>query len=166
MAAFPALSTSDLEDFSGRVDYTGFEEVALKQAALLFRLATGMPLDGFPESGDDRELATYGILAMADSLALAQPYAKVMATPFSSETIGSYSYSKMQNSVKNREPTGILWFDLAVERLKVDGEGGISFGGIEVFEHDLDTATGADTANRRLVGPSDVVGDVPIRAWL
>ena len=160
MAEFPVLTLNDVADFTGRPvaaypqTYTA---TALKQARMLFRMATC--LKTFPDDEFEAELAKYAILSMAEALVLAQPYQAALANPFQSESIGSYSYSKIAGVVASGVPTGLSWFDSAVQRLGVcdlSGTGvigGGSSGGIEVFEHQGTFAPGYN--NVRLVGPAD-----------
>ena len=129
----------DLADFTGRpvasfpVTYT--TNSALPQALLLFKLGTCI---ASPDalSPEEQQLVDFAVLSMADAIGLASKYATVVAAPFNSESIGSYSYSKAARAVQNREDTGVVWFDMAVRQLSVcDLQDGISMtGGIEVFE--------------------------------
>ena len=96
MARLTVPDVEDLANFSGRDEssYEIFAEEALKQATLLFELSSC--LDSLPSFGSpDYELCRNAILEMADKLYLGQLYAKAKASPFQSETIGSYSYSKV-----------------------------------------------------------------------
>ena len=91
MATYPSYQLSDLSSFSGRsaVEYTneGYVATALAQATLLFKLGTC--LREWPDDSTKAELAKMAILSMADAIYLAQPFQKILANPFSSETIGS-----------------------------------------------------------------------------
>lgn len=89
------------------------------------------------------QLAIQGILAMADYVYLRQPYQQVIASPLTSETIGSYSYAKAASQVGRNaaalevtgENTGVIMYDLAVQFLaKRTRAGGVYHGGITVFE--------------------------------
>lgn len=155
---YPVLTKTDLAKFSGRPEasYKGdYPETALSQALLLFKLGTC--LAGLPDDPTKAELARMGILAMADDIFLKQKYQQVSASPFSSESIGSYSYSKRAQQASQGEETGVMWFDLAVGQLgECERNDGISSGGgIEVFEHDATFVQGAGE-NVRMLSPKDL----------
>lgn len=161
MADYPTLSFVDISQFSGRsVDeydptYSG---TALAQATLLFKVATC--LTALPDDEVNYELAKAAILAMAEQFVLSQPYAKTVASPFSSETIGSYSYSKAAQHIAAGQDTGVLWFDLAVSRLGVCDEvdNAFGYGGIEIMEHDATYIKGqGGGGNIRYVPEEDVI---------
>lgn len=158
MAAYPNLEASDLVTFSGRLasDYSEYAATALKQATLLFKLGTC--LKEFPDDEIKAELASTAILAMADAIYLAQPFQAVLSNPFSSETIGSYSYSKVAGAVAGALPTGITWFDIAVSQLGVCEltDSVPTGGGIEIFENDALFANGMHTGNVRMLAPQDL----------
>lgn len=136
--AYPIYTKEDLASYTGRdlTEYSGFSDTAIQQATLLFKIATC--LADLPDDPIQVELAQYAILSIADAIVLAQPFQKVIANPFSSESIGSYSYSKASKAVAAGLPTGISWFDLAVGQMSVCeiSDGMPTGGGIEVFEHD------------------------------
>lgn len=156
MAEIPALTPQDLADFSGRsVDsYTNYSEQAIIQATLLFKIGTCLVALGDDET--EAQLAKMAIAAFADHVYLARAYAKAAASPFSSESLGSYSYSKSASQVAKGEKTGVFWFDLAVEKLGRchDNDDVPEFGGIEVFEHD-GTFVVSMEGNVRLLSPQD-----------
>lgn len=61
-------------------------------------------------------------------------------SPFQSETVGSYTYSKVSASVRNREDTGVPAFDRAVEMfahfcIDVDDTYSSSTSSEQVFKH-------------------------------
>jgi hypothetical protein len=165
---YPTFTAVDLSDFSGRPEasYTPFATQALKQATLLFKLATC--LTSWPTDPDSAELASYAIISIADALVLTQPYQLTHASPFQSESIGSYSYSKMvlryRQSIENGSPVGVTWFDLAVQKLGIcelgglNGGGGVASDSIGVFEEDgtFGTKDGDDSGKRYLLGPAQV----------
>ncbi len=139
MAEYPPLSFADISAFSGRAlsDYDPvYSTTAIAQATLLFKIATC--LTQLPDDETAQALAKAAILDMAEKFILVQPYAATMASPFTSESIGSYSYSKMAQQIISKERTGVMWFDLAVSELSVCDEMDQAFfyGGIEVMEHD------------------------------
>lgn len=119
MAQYPTYTASDVALFSGgqEADYGDYLEQALTQATLLFKIGTC--LAQFPDNEMDAEIAKLGILSMADAIYGSQPFQATLRNPFSSETIGSYSYSKMSSAVSAGLPTGVSWFDLATTRLSV-----------------------------------------------
>jgi hypothetical protein len=151
-----------LADWSGRPEasYSGFATSALLQATIMFATVTELTPDDFgtlaaeTDSGGqtaDYQLAIQGILAMADYVYLRQPYQQVIASPLTSENIGSYSYAKAASQVGRNaaalevtgENTGITLYDLAVQFLaKRTRAGGVSTGGITVFEEgsEIDSA--------------------------
>lgn len=156
---YPTYTKQDLADFSGRdvVTYTAYAETsALPQATLLFKIGTC--LADFPTDPTQAALAKMAILSMADAIVLVQPYQTVIANPFSSETIGSYSYSKVASAVASGLPTGIAWFDLAIKELSVcDINDNIpSGGGVEVFEYDGLFAPGVRKGNALFLSPRDI----------
>lgn len=91
---------------------------AFPQALLLFKLGTCLasPDDLSP---DQQQLVDLAILSMADAIHLAAPYQTALASPFSSESIGSYSYSRIAAAVSQGLPTGVSWFDIAIQQLSV-----------------------------------------------
>jgi len=152
MLAVP--SVANLAAFTGRAEssFTGFATQALTQATLLFSVVTR--LTDFPTGTDPdtRQLAINAILEMADRIYLEQPYAAAKSTPYSSETIGSYSYAKGSTAAKakDRQPTGLLWWDLAVDELSLPERSIVASGSIAV-DH---TAVYCDAdGNRYVLGP-------------
>ena len=155
--AFPLYVKQDLADFSGRIlaSYGGYADTAIAQSTLLFKIGTC--LADFPQELTEASLAKMGILAMADAVFLNQPYQQQLASPFSTEHIGSYSYSKAVKAVTVGLDTGIMWFDLAISRLsQCPVNDGIPMGGgIEVFESTGMLMAGAHD-NFRFLGPEDI----------
>lgn len=159
--AYATYTKEMLANFTGRpaASYSPYaENSAIPQAQLLFKMATCL---ASPDdlTTDEKQLVDYAILSAADAIYLAQPYAEVMANPFQSEGIGSYNYSKMAQAVSMGLPTGIMWFDEAVNRVGVcDITDGLAMsGGIEVFEHDgITVGTSGLTANTRFLSPDDI----------
>jgi hypothetical protein len=129
---------------------------ALTQARLLFKLSTC--LADWPDDPDEASLARYAVLSLADQLTLDQKHAVTVASPFQSESIGSYSYSKtsVRTKVLQGLPTGVSWFDLAVERLGVCEVGAhVESGSIQVFSDDLQLLEDPD-GRVHVLGPRDV----------
>lgn len=129
-------TVAELATFTGRESNTfgAYAVEALAQATLLFYLASS--IEDYPAEDSLNKLVKYGILDMADKIYLSQPYKEDLASPFQSETIGTYSYSKTVNAVKKGNATGVMWFDLAVSKLKVGGSGIGASGSIEGMEFD------------------------------
>lgn len=129
-------TVGELANFSGRSSSTfnNYADEALAQATLLFYLATDV--EEYPSNPQLAKLAKNGILAMADKIYLSQPYQEAAASPFQSETIGSYSYSRLTSAVKKGDATGIMWFDLAVNKLKGGGAEVSDSGSIQGMEWD------------------------------
>lgn len=162
---FPVYEKQDLADYSGRpvASFPPFATRALLQAVLLFQASTC--LTAMPEDAFEASLAKEAILSMADDLLLSQPFKQAKASPFNSESIGSYSYSKTAGNaasastkVASGQPTGVDFFDLAVNKLSVCGMNGStvpSGGGIEAFEWDGPRVQGEGN-NTRLVSPREL----------
>lgn len=149
-------TTTELAEFTGvgEDDLGDYADRALADAVLLFRLATG--LSDWPAEEVAAALARNGVLSMAEALYLSQPYRATLAKPFASESIGSYSYSKLSSAVAGKLPTGIGWFDLAVGQLSAEGALGAAAVAesvsISVVEADgVVTVTGADGATSKAV---------------
>lgn len=157
--AYPVITVDDLANFSGRPasSYTAYAtNSAVPQATLLFKIGTC--LADIPEDPISQELAKMGMMAMADAIVLSQPFQQVLANPFNSETIGSYSYSKVASAVNNGLPTGIVWFDLALQQMSVCEtlDNIPSGGGIEIFEYDGAFALGRHSGNIKFLSPKDI----------
>jgi len=150
-------SVAELATFTGRASNTfgEFAVEALAQATLLFYLATD--LESYPINPQLQMLAKNGILEMADKLYLGQPYQEASASPYQSETIGSYSYSKLTASVRKGDATGVMWFDLAVNKLKSGGSSIGASGSIEGMEWDGLELNGAGKA--KIIGGSGKYND-------
>lgn len=162
---WPIPTITQLADHSGRPEATystAFANQALFQATLLLATLTERP-DSAGLSDDEVSLANQGILAYADHLYLVHPYDAVVASPFSSENIGSYSYSKPSNSGSQRvlasaelksEDTGVMWFDLAIRMLSLHQKiAGVASEAVTVFD---DVFFVNDATGRRVIfGPAD-----------
>lgn len=138
MLAVPTVA--DLSAFTGRptATYGTFAAAALEQATLMFTVLT--KLTAYPDDPDLAKLARYAILELADRLFLEQPFAEFVASPFQSETIMSYTYSratttavKVQNGVK----TGLFWWDLAIDELSQPGSSVLAHGSVRVLPDGL-----------------------------
>jgi hypothetical protein len=159
VAEYPTFTPADLAGFSGRPEASypsPYTDEALKQATLLFKIGTCLAT--FPDDPMQADLAKYAILSMADYIVLNQPNAQVLAGPFQSESLGSYSYSKMAKTAASGGETGVAWFDLAVDQIgQCDQNDEImSGGGIEVFEFDAEFAVARTDGNTvRVLSPKD-----------
>jgi hypothetical protein len=143
---------ADLAAFSGRdsSSFGDYASEALTQATLLFYLATG--LEAYPTDSQLLQLAKYGILDMADKIYLSQPYREATASPYQSETIGTYSYSKAVSAVKKGDATNVMWFDLAVSKLQSKDNAIGASGSIQGMEWDGLEVT--DSGRARIIGAS------------
>lgn len=146
------LTEIDLSQFTGKDagHYGTFVYEALDEAGDLFEIATG--LTELPTAGIAARLARRGILSMAEALYEGNAYRDARHSPFRSETIGSYSYQLAEGNVLSGIPTGIAWFDLAVERLRV-GFSRISSSSISAFDRPGDVRS--EGGRPILVGPAD-----------
>lgn len=150
----PVPTTTQLADFTGRPVSTfgGFVSQALMQATLLFTVVT--KLTDLPADPDMAMLAQFAIMELADRMVLEQPHAVILANPYQSETIGNYTYSKSSTAIKARtgQTTGLFWWDLALDELRMPGASDVAFGGIGV---DNDELAVADDGRLLLTGPQD-----------
>lgn len=164
MASYPTWTIADLSGFSGRPasDYlnVAYIPTAIAQATLLFKLGTC--LSQYPDDPIYSELAKNAILAMSEAIYNVQGFQKVLNNPFSSETIGSYSYSKVAGAVANGLPTGVSWFDLAVGSMGVCDLDIAYGGGIEVSIQQVEYVPGLVEGNMRALLPSDFDN---LRTW-
>lgn len=162
-----ALTTPTVEQisvFSGRPvsSYTDFIESAAAQATLMFHFSTC--LSEMPTDPYEAQLALNGIMAMADTLYLSQPYDAINASPIVSQQIGSTSftratYGKFMERIKAGEDTGVYWYDLAVQRLGVCDLDSSSVGNSSwhMFESDLPRVVfESETEPNWILGPKDI----------
>lgn len=152
-----APTTADLAAFTGRPEagLGAFAPAALDQAALLFSITTA--LSEYPTEPDKATLARYAIMELADRLLLEQPHAQTMASPFASETILSYTYTKATKVAKKVEdglPTGLRWWDLAVDELSAKDRSVVSHSSIEAFERGPEYVD--EDGRRHILGPQDL----------
>ncbi len=159
--SYPTITRQMLADFTGR-PLASFPEAfvttsAIPQATLLFKIGTCLAsLDDLTE--DQQQLALYAIMSMADAIHLSQPYQTALASPFSSESIGSYSYSKVAKAIMGGLPTSIGWFDLAIDQLSVCdvGDGIVMQGGIEMPQYEGMIVPGSREGNIRFLSPMEI----------
>lgn len=167
---FPIYTVEDLAKFATQpVELYDADKAntRIAQASLLLRLATC--LSEPPKDPQLLELYKNAALDMALKLYISSAHDEAKYSPFSSETIGSYSYTIAMTKIKNGEDTGVMWFDLAVSTLGVcdtlGGGGAASSGGIEVFEHDGSFVPGSHPGNSRLLSPNDIGGPATFDTW-
>lgn len=91
-------------------DPRGF--MALQQATDLMSIATGLTEDTTDPIG--ARMMTWGILDMAWKILVSFDNREESYTPYTSERIGSYSYSKMLQKTTSGGETGVEFFDAAV----------------------------------------------------
>jgi len=113
-----ALTPPDVSDLE-QLKLTTFDddeylvaEIMIQMATDLFWMATG--LDADPTDEREARIVRYGILDMAWYLGTSMEDRDASFSPFSSERIGSYSYSKAQSAVSLEGKTGVPLFDIAV----------------------------------------------------
>lgn len=159
--AYKTYTRQLVADFTGR-PIASFPETylnlsAIPQSVLLFKLGTCI-LDPEQLNPDEQQLVDFAILSMSDAIHLAAPYQTALASPFNSESIGSYSYSKTAKAVQDGKDTGVMWFDLAIRQLSVceADSGDVVSGGIEMFEHDGVYVAGSISRNVQYLSPADL----------
>lgn len=131
----PVPTRQDLVTFTGRpaATFNTFAEQALAQATLMFTFVTH--LDALPDDPDQAQLANNAILELADRLILEQPHKEIMARPYQSESIASWSYSRLTPSAKAAQSggrTGLFWWDLAVEELQLASASVVAHGSVAI----------------------------------
>ena len=122
MALVPP-DTDEYEDFvHGDVpDDEDWTESALQQATDLFWLATGLVV--YPTDAQEERIAKYAIMEMAQYLLIQDDNTTEILSPYNSERIGSYSYSKAaqaRNSIQTGTPLGLFWWDRAISLFSTD----------------------------------------------
>ncbi len=156
-----APTLAELAAATGRPaeSYTAYATTTLLQATLLFAAHTR--LTDWPADPQLAQLARMAVLELADRLYLEQPYQAAKASPYQSESIGSYSYSKGSSSssaaagrTASSLPAGLLWWDLALDGLSADAASGIASGSIDVADDDL---VRNDQGTLSIAGPADSI---------
>lgn len=120
LAEFMAVEESSLDPRS---------ESMLQQATDLMAMATG--LEVYP-GGRCSRMMRMGILDMAWALLVGLANRTEQFSPFNSERIGSYSYSKAAAAVLQGDATGVPLFDMGVACV-AGGEGTTSISSEKVF---------------------------------
>lgn len=121
LADFMAVEESSLDPRS---------EAMLQQATDLMALATG--LEVYPGGRCSRMMRT-GILDMSWALLVGLANRTEQFSPFNSERIGSYSYSKAAAAVLAGDATGVPLFDMGVACVVGSGGGSVSVSSERVF---------------------------------
>lgn len=96
------------------------DQEALQLAADLFTVATGVTEN--PTDPMEARLVNYAVMEMAWYLQVNHEDLEAEFSPFSSERIGSYSYSKMTTAVQKGIATGVPAFDYAVAYFGAQGQ--------------------------------------------
>ena len=118
-----ALTLPNPEDLQAYINGLT-EEEAIQQAMDLFVLATG--LDATSSPTEDR-IVRLAVLDMAWAIRERHEDREAEFSPFNSERIGSYSYSKAAKAITSGQSTGVPNFDMAVsyflgKSISVDSE--------------------------------------------
>jgi hypothetical protein len=154
----PGLTEIDLSNFTGKspdhyADQFVYE--ALMQAGDLLELATRLSVLPSADTLLGRT-ARRGVLAMAEAIFEGNAHRDLRFSPFKNEVIGSYSYTLAEQSVLAGIPTGVSWFDVAVDRIvdALSQTTAISNSSVAAFDRPWDTT--ALDGRTVLVGPADV----------
>lgn len=134
-----------------------YAETALVQSADLMYIATGLLDD--PTDPQHLRILQNGIMGMAEFLISTQPFRGEAYAPVSSESLGSYSYSKSAGAVKAGIPTEVMWFDLAVHFFSSGDESALALtSSTSVFEYDGGLLHQDIEGRRSVVGPAALLG--------
>ena len=132
-------------------------DTKIRLALVLLKISTCRTT--FPDDDLSRELVNAAVYYMALDMQIKEKFEKHAATPFQSETIGSYSYSKLATAASNGDKTEVMWFDMAVDNLSqcslASRIGESAGGGISVFEYDF-PAVGDGMNITRLLSPAEI----------
>lgn len=161
---------SDLVTFSGTqiagqyYTDTAYVATALQQATDLLTLVTDIEADPPETPVEIWRMTRNAILEMAEAIVIKQPYRAVVLNPFQSETIGTYTYSKLAKvAAHDSEVVGgqhMRWWAQAIEYWDLQ-DVYVESTSTHVFEDDNVWLRGRDPAvagsGRRLVmGPIDI----------
>lgn len=136
-----APTVTEMAAFTGRPEAMlgDFAPQAILQATLMFSQLT--ELSEYPDDPDLTQLAKFAILEMADRILLEQPYAETRSGPFQTETIGSYSYSKITATSKSptagSRTSGLFWWETALDLLAAKGISGLAHGSVRIDNDDV-----------------------------
>lgn len=137
MALVPPPAPEDLDTFShGATDVfdAAQKSQAIDMAASLFWMATG--LTEYTDVEEVDKIIKWGLLDMAWSLLVKTENKTEQLSGYSSERIGSYSYSMAQKQIQSGHWTGVEWFAAAIMLLlnATDGAGAVWSTTEHVFE--------------------------------
>ena len=115
-----ALSPPSIDEYESFVhgempEDDEWAEAALQQAADLFWLATS--LTEYPPDAQSVRMIKYAMMEMAQYLLVQDDNKTEIFSPYNSERIGSYSYSKLaraDSKIQRNIPLGLFWWDKAV----------------------------------------------------
>lgn len=138
---FDGISSFDLEEFE-RTGYSDLDALGMSRALLVDAIPCLNSI--YPDLTDaQKSLVKYAILEMAKYIKIEFQSFDTALSPFQSETIGSWSYSKASASVKSGQASGVPGFDRAVSLLgglcSVDGDGIASVTSERVFQPGIDS---------------------------
>lgn len=156
MARLTPPEIYELETFSGISGLSGFAEEALRQATVL--LETFTCLEAYPDAGTvDYDIVSNAICDMALALFLSQPHLPARFSPYQSESIGSYSYSRASSLIQQGLPTNVGWFDRALQLFACDDDNsvGVYSDAVTIFEND-NLYRNTQTNRRVVLGPKDL----------
>lgn len=111
MEYFDELTVDHLQEFD---DHGYTEEEALDMSKGLLTLAVPCLERIENLSVSDKAIIKSAVFEMAKYIMVDYLNFEAATSPFQSETIGSYTYSKMMHSVKTQTSTGVPGFDRAV----------------------------------------------------
>lgn len=156
--ALVAPTLDDLLAFVGSTVATEFDSDSdyatslLQQVTDLLEITTGVST--LPTDALELRIFKYGLCELTMFLFLAQNHRAAQMSPFSSETIGSYSYAKAQGRASGGMPIGLLWFDLLVALFLGDTDAPLSTS-TSVFEDEGVYVNYYTGRGRRVLGPQD-----------
>lgn len=146
MAPLPDITLKQLADFMGKPveSLASYARDCIANSTLFLRIRTGIvtdPAQDTPPNQDLADLLQNARLDLANRLYLDRMFYERQYNPFSSETLGDYSYN-MSTAVKKllldmNKPTGVMWVDLLLQYLENNEPNeNVSSGGVIVFEKD------------------------------
>jgi hypothetical protein len=137
---------------------TAYSTMALDQAQLLLQMAAGPKNAGErPENPTDERIYKFGIFAMAEALENSRGTRSLALSPFRVEEIGSYRYEKARQDVRRGIPTGIMWFDMAVDHFTAKCPLiGSMYNSITMFDYEDGLRSLDQNGRDRILGPAEV----------